>query len=215
MGNVLKFGQSILGEWDLWADVLGRSCGLTVGFSWSLTWASLINGPVMAAKLKEVPLKSKASLDSFLASPADGVKLKALLTAEALELLGIRSSIPAPAAAASGFVMMSFDEDEIVVPAAAPLIDPAAVALAAVTAAEAEVLQLSFPEVPDGDAARAKKIIKRFEKKLLVKPTAWKDALTTLATVDAAAAAAYVQQGVVSHIKSLKRKLREVQTVDS
>lgn len=166
----------------------------------------------MASKLKDVPLKSKTALDSFLASPADGVKLKALLTAEILELLGVRSSIPTPAAV-NGFVMMSFDDDEVEVPVLPPMMDAKAVALAAVTAAEAEVLNLVFPQVAAGEVGLTSKVVKRFEKKLLSTPAVWKDALTALAATDAEAAAAYVQQPIVSHIKSLKRKLKDVQAV--
>ena len=209
MGNVLKFGQSIRGDWDLFADVMGRSCGLTVGLSWSLTWASLINGPVMAGKLKDVPLKSKAALDAFLASPADGKKMKALLAAEVMELMGIRTQVPVAPVSVGGFVLMAFDDDdEVDVPASAE--SPAAAALAAVVVAEAKVMAMSFP---DGEEHPPRKVLKRLEKELETTPTIWKDALTALSAVDAPAAAAYVQMPVVSHIRNLKRKLKAAQNL--
>ena len=158
----------------------------------------------MAGKLKDVPLKSKEALDAFLASPADGKKMKALLASEVMELMGIRAQVPVAAVGVGGFVLMAFDDDdEVVAPADAP--SPAAAALAAVVEAEAKGMAMSFP---DGEEHPPRKVLRRFEKELETTPTIWMDALKALAAADAPAAAASVQLPIVSHIKSLKRKLK-------
>ena len=188
VASVLKFSQQIRMKWDEFSEVFGRACSLVVDLSWALQAGALTNGPLLAPKFADVPMKEEALKKAFMENPFSVAAMKGFLTSEILAQNGLKAE--KESAAAKPFVAMNFDDDladadapeDEAVAAPAPETDP--LLQAAKNSFEA-LMALREPHGKSGAAPSQKKLVK-VHAELVQKTTNFTEAYNALGDADAA-----------------------------